>query len=53
VELPATRGYIGTVSGDLPHLTKDVLLFTESYPDIRLILHFVSTHLCIVDLAVF
>jgi len=24
VELPATGGYVGTVSGDLPHSTRDV-----------------------------
>jgi len=36
VELPAIGGYVGTVSGDLPHSTK-TFLFTESYPDIRMI----------------
>jgi len=39
VELPATGGYVGTVSGDLPHSTQNVL-FTASYPDIRIIWHF-------------
>jgi len=27
VELPATGGYVGTVSGDLPHSTQDVPVY--------------------------
>jgi len=34
VELPATGGYVGVISDNLPYST---FLFTESYPDIRLI----------------
>ena len=37
VELPATGGYIGTVSGDLPHLTRDVSVYRIINPDIWLI----------------
>ena len=34
--VPATRGYVSTVSDDIPHSTRDIL-FSESYPDIRLV----------------
>jgi len=36
MELPATRGYVGTVPGYFRTRLK-TFLFTESYPDIRLI----------------